>query len=341
MKKLNTVAVAALIFLAPTLIFAQRGRGNQHSNPRESRASDIRPMIKTPQVHAQNETVRNDKGEINRNNRITDVRPPIKEGAVTRKNTNKNFNEHTNNNSRDIRNNNTRIINNNTIINNNISQSRYNRIDRNYYPDYRNPYNYVGQRYTSFYTRKYYVPYNNIGFYFCDGFYYRPYGASFQLIMAPIGIRVYALPWGFYRWYIGPDMYYYYGGTYYTRVNNYYQVVEAPIGSILPQLPSGTKQVTINNEQYFELNGTYYKPTLRNGETWYTIVGKNGVLSTNINTIKEDSNSVGDMLTNLPDNTKVVILNNQKYYVSADGSTYYQEVINDNNLYYKVVAKPQ
>jgi hypothetical protein len=136
-------------------------------------------------------------------------------------------------------------------------------------------------------------------------------------------------------------MYYYYGGTYYTRnVSNYYEVVDAPIGSILPELPEGTTVQVVDGHKYNVINGTYYQETLRGDETWYTIVGKNGVISTKAVDIKEESDAVvGDVVTELPDDVKVVVLNNKKYYVADE--TYYEEVIEDNTLTYKVIAKPQ
>jgi hypothetical protein len=230
--------------------------------------------------------------------------------------------------------------------NNNYDQSRfgntgrYNRIDRNYYPDYRRPYSFIGVRYTNFYRPRYIVPYRGMNYYYSGGFFYQPYQNYFQVIIAPVGIRTFGLPWGYRKWNIGPSLYYYYGGTYYRNVNNYYEVVEAPLGSILPELPNSATSVVINNQQYFQLNGTYYKETIRNGETWYTVVGKNGQLSTTTETLNEVNVLVGDIVTELPDNTKTVILNNQKYFVS-ENDVYYQEVIAENSLYYKVIAKPQ
>lgn len=136
-------------------------------------------------------------------------------------------------------------------------------------------------------------------------------------------------------------MYYYYGGTYYTRnTANYYEVVDAPIGSILPELPEGTTVQVVDGHKYHVINGTYYQETLRGDETWYTIVGKNGVISTKAVDLKEDSDAaLGDVVTELPDDVKVVVLNNKKYYVADE--TYYEEVIENNALTYRVIAKPQ
>jgi len=175
---------------------------------------------------------------------------------------------------------------------------------------------------------------------YSDGFFYQPFNNYFQVVIAPVGIRTFGLPWGFRRWNIGRNRYYYFGGTYYRNINNYYEVVEAPLGSILPELPNGASSIIMNNEQYFQLNGTYYKETLRNGEVWYTIVGKNGRIDTSIETIEEEAVTVGDIVTDLPEDSKMVIINNQKYFVGSN-NLYYKELIIENSLYYKITDKPQ
>jgi hypothetical protein len=41
------------------------------------------------------------------------------------------------------------------------------------------------------------------------------------------------------------------------------------------------KTIVINGEKFYELNGTYYKDEIRNnGELWYRVMGKNGVVNT-------------------------------------------------------------
>ncbi len=216
----------------------------------------------------------------------------------------------------------------------------YNYRERNYRPDYRRPYSFVGIRYNNFYGSRHYIPYHNSRYYYHSGFFYSPFDTYYQVVFAPVGIKVWGLPWGYRRFYVGPTLYYYYGGTYYRNYNTTYEVVEAPLGSILPELPQGAKTAVINNHKYYELNGTYYAETLRGDETWYTVVGKNGVLNQETIAFKEDPDmaTIGDVLTELPEDYAVEVINNEKFYVSK--GTYYKETITDNNIGYKVVAKP-
>lgn len=334
MKKLYIFATVCLISNGYNAS-AQNERGNRNKdfNERgENRTFQKKPVNETFKTENRNIPVRKERNEQIEQARTNRQHQNIQTDRIVR-----NHNERNNQNVVINRNQQTQR---NIQINRNNYTLRYNRIDRNYYPDYRRPYSYVGQRYTNFYAPRFITPYRGINYYYSAGFFYQPYNNYFQVIVAPIGIRIYALPWGYRKWYIGPDLYYYFGGTYYRNLNNHYEVVDAPLGSILPELPNGTKSVLIDGQQYFEQNGTYYKETLRNDETWYTIVGKNGKLNTNIETIKEEEKLVGDTVTDLPANCKTVILNGQKYYVS-ENQIYYQEYIVENNLYYKVVAKPQ
>lgn len=340
MKKLYIFAALGLLFNS-VLVNAQTERGNRNKefNNRNENREIKQPTNREPQIRQPREPqIKHEQTpRENRNNTPNRNVERRTEPAVRTEHHNRVTNN--NNTNRDI------VASRNVQIQRTDNASRngynrYNRIDRNYYPDYRRPYSFVGQRYSNFYGRRYAAPYRGINYYYSGGFFYQPYNNYFQVIVAPVGIRIYGLPWGYRKWYIGPSLYYYYGGTYYRNVNNYYEVVDAPLGSILPELPTGTKLVVINGQQYFEQNGTYYKESLRNGETWYTIVGKNGSLTTTTDTINEVDVLVGDMVTDLPDNCTTVVLNNQKYYVS-DKQVYYQELISDNNLYYKIVAKPQ
>lgn len=216
----------------------------------------------------------------------------------------------------------------------------YNYTQINYRPDYRRPYSFIGIRYNHFYGPRYYVPYRGARYCYHGGFFYSPFDTYFEVVFAPIGIRVWGLPWGYRRFYIGPTLYYYYGGTYYRPYNTSYEVVEAPLGSILPEVPRDAKVVVINNHKYYELNGTYYAETFRGDETWYTVVGKNGVLNQQTVSFREEPNTVvvGDMVTELPEDYTVEVVNNEKYYMSK--GTYFKEVITDNNIGYKVVTKP-
>jgi hypothetical protein len=115
-------------------------------------------------------------------------------------------------------------------------------------------------------------------------------------------------------------------------------VVQAPLGAELPELPRGAKVIIIDDQKYYELNGAYYKERIKsNGEIWYEVVGKDGRLHTDR---EAEEVRLGTLVTSLPSGCKVVIINNEKYYVSPD-HVYYQEVIENNQLFYKITGIPQ
>ena len=333
MKKILSIPIAAILLVSFSAN-AQRegGHGNNNSRPAHDNAS--RPD-RTP--HASPAQIARPQREIRTAPTAPRVSQPVRQPQVSRPPA------VVHNNTPQERRNPGFVR--NSPVQRNFNSNNVNRVPYNNrygynHPDYRRPYSYVGQRYTTFYRPRFNAPYHGINYYYSGGFFYRPYDSYFQIVLPPIGIRIFALPYGYRRYYIGPDPYYYYGGTYYRSYGTYYEVVDAPLGSILPELPTGAKPVVIDGQNYFELNGTYYSTTLRGTETWYTVVGKNGVLNTVPQQIQEDTAAanVGDVVTDLPDNCKTVVLGNQKYYVVDD--VYYQEQIADNNITYRVVAKP-
>lgn len=178
--------------------------------------------------------------------------------------------------------------------------------------------------------------------------YYRPfvpYGPS-------IGLRVNILPYGYWPFYFGSDYYYYYDNTFYRRYDDRnYEVVAPPIGAKLPELPKAAKAVTIDGVKYYELGGTYYLPTYNDkNQVLYEVVGVNGELKTN--QLQNDNNNFnnqnqpkqnrpiqeGDFVDNLPDQSKTITINGQTLFVSPD-NIYYQQIVENNRVYYKVVGK--
>lgn len=186
-------------------------------------------------------------------------------------------------------------------------------------------------------------PYRGINYYYSGGYYYRPYGTYLQVVAPPIGISIGLLPRGYRSIDVGGSPYYYYGGTYYRpgQKSNTYDVVDAPLGASVPELPKDARVVVINGQKYFELDGTYYKEDVRdNSEIWYTVVGKDGKIDTEDTPVAEEpaGPKVGDTVDKLPADCRTVVVNGQKYYVSPD-DVYYEEVIGQNTISYKVVGK--
>jgi hypothetical protein len=169
--------------------------------------------------------------------------------------------------------------------------------------------------------------------------YYRPYYGGFYGYGYPrIGFRLSVLPVGCYPFYFGPDLYYFNEGVYYRPYeNNQFEIVAPPIGGVVEQLPSKANSIMIDGQQYFEFNGVYYKETVdANGKKAFLIAGKDGVLTTN-NT-QNAAPQLGDVVTQLPEGCRPIMLNGKKYFVSNTG-VYYEEIVDaNNNASYKVAG---
>ncbi len=210
-------------------------------------------------------------------------------------------------------------------------------VQRQYYPvryyPQRNYYN--NHPYTSIY-------YGGINYRYQRGYYYRPYGSSFQFVIPPFGIRISSLPIGYRRIYVGRSPYYYYGGVYYRPyARNQYEVIKPPLGAVVNDLPPGSKVTVIDGKKYYEQGGTYYEETITsNNRLEYTVVGTDGVLNTdNTQNAPIDAGpQVGDRFDDLPEDSKAVVINGEKLYTSPSG-LYYKEVISGNKVYYEVVGK--
>ena len=191
-------------------------------------------------------------------------------------------------------------------------------------------------------------------YYYYDGFYYGYYGGYYEPIFPPIGLRIGFLPYGYSSIFIGGYPYYYYNGIYYRHYDDGdYEVVDPPMGANVYSLPKGAKSVILNGEKLYELNGTYYKEGRNSkGEVIYTVVGKNGEINNTEddgamqNNVPQGNNDVdvppvslqmGDVVTQLPEGSKVATINGEKLYVAPD-DTYLREETNGGTVQYKVVG---
>lgn len=188
-------------------------------------------------------------------------------------------------------------------------------------------------------------------FYYTNGLYYANYGNYYGLVAPPFGLTLGLLPRGYWGLNFGGFPYYYYSGVFYRSTNDHqYQVVEAPIGAEVPNLPNDAKPIVINEQKLYEYLGTYYKEVIDvNGKRRYIVQGRDGVLNTdNMNDVTvEDNNStltgtnykpsIGDVVLQLPNQTKTVVINGKKLYVTPD-NIYYEEYYDENVLKYKVVG---
>ena len=232
-------------------------------------------------------------------------------------------------------NNNYRYNNNNYSTNSNYYRTRY--IQR--------PVFMYGPRYSVIPRSSVSIYFGGNPYYYNDGFFYGYYGGYYQPLFPPFGIRVSFLPFGYTRFFIGVDPFFYYNGIYYRQYDNSsYEVVDAPMGATVSSLPKGAKSVVVNGEKLYELNGTYYKADRDyKGRDVYTVVGKNGEINNSVEdeTITAPPTStlqIGDVLNQLPEGSKIVIINGEKIYVTPDG-TYLREESVNGVVQYKVTGK--
>jgi hypothetical protein len=160
-----------------------------------------------------------------------------------------------------------------------------------------------------------------------------------------LGFYLGVLPFGYYPFYWGDDLYYYSGGIFYTPYDGGgYEVTTPPVGAAVPNLPEGAKAININGKQFYELNGVYYKAIVNDqGKTLYQVAGRNGVLNTDDNGGMSPDNSapkVGDIVNELPDGCHKVSLNGKKYFVSPNDIYYQAFVDQDGNIGYKIASVP-
>jgi hypothetical protein len=145
--------------------------------------------------------------------------------------------------------------------------------------------------------------------------------------------------------------YFYFNGIFYRQQNKEYEVVKAPVGAQVPAIPRDAKVMVVDGSKYYEYNGTYFKEFInQDGQIWYSVEGKQGVLNTdnnNPNTNNQPSTTnvqqkalpkICDVLDHLPTDAKTIVINGRKYFFTPD-NVYYEEFIDGNSLKYKVVGQ--
>ena len=190
-----------------------------------------------------------------------------------------------------------------------------------------------------------------------SGYYYRPvyrrhyYRPTYRLphfnhYGPAFGFHLSILPFGYSRINVGRSPYYYNDGIYYRPyLNGGYEVTAPPLGAEVSRLPSGARVTVIDGEKFYEMGGTFYQEEISSGNRLiYKVVGTNGVLNPDNGDqdgpVLNNNNSApatGSRVDQLPQGSKVVLINQQKYYLSADG-VYYQEVIEGNSVRYEVTG---
>jgi len=183
-------------------------------------------------------------------------------------------------------------------------------------------------------------------------YYYNYHGYYNAYYLPRLGYSLSVLPYGYYPFFWGPYQYYYSAGLFYQFNNNQYTVVEPPIGAAINTLPSGAESIVINGIQYYELNGVYYEPiTKDDGSVVYQIAGKDGKLETDELTPGSYNGGngaydmgpapqLGDLVYELPDDTRKMKINGEKYIVSQDDYYFQETRDSENRKAYKVVGTP-
>ena len=160
-----------------------------------------------------------------------------------------------------------------------------------------------------------------------------------------LGFYLGVLPFGYYPFYWGDNLFYYNAGIFYAPYDGGgYEVVTPPVGAAVPNIPDGAKAIQINGEQFYELNGVYYKAIVNDaGKTVYQVAGRDGVLNTDDNggvASNDSAPKVGDIVNELPDGCRKITLNGKKYFVSPN-DIYYQTFVDQNgNVGYKIASIP-
>ncbi|MGN7783025.1 DUF6515 family protein [Niabella sp. 22666] len=200
-------------------------------------------------------------------------------------------------------------------------------------------------------------------------------GVNVGVVIPPPGSSVRGLPPGAVKREINGITYYYRNDMYFRELREGgFEVVEAPIGATLYRIPAGAELRKIEGKYYYEKNGTLYaRETDRNGRVIYIIAGKNGALGNDIpyddetynepverenvyddnrqeapvvrngNATRESGDGAysvrpqaGDRFEQLPRDSREVIRDGKKLFVSPNG-VYYKEVKEEGVTEYEVV----
>lgn len=199
-------------------------------------------------------------------------------------------------------------------------------------------------------------------------------GVNVGVVIPPPGSSVRGLPPGAVKREINGITYYYRNDMYFRELREGgFEVVEAPIGATLYRIPADAELRKIEGKYYYEKNGTFYaRETDGNGRVMYRIAGKNGELGNEVEYDDEYSEPVdrdrayddnrqeepvvkngnetresgegaysvrpqaGDRFEQLPRDSREIIKNGKKLFVSPNG-VYYKEVNEEGITLYEVV----
>ncbi|MEE8488654.1 MAG: DUF6515 family protein, partial [Gemmatimonadota bacterium] len=115
---------------------------------------------------------------------------------------------------------------------------------------------------------------HGIYFYYSSGSFYRRYGSSYRVVIAPYGARLRYLPAGYEIILVDGNRVFYFDGVFYRYDSWYggYVVIEAPYGVEVEFLPEDYEEVWFEDEMYYHSRGVHYRPVVRSGLTFYLTV---------------------------------------------------------------------
>jgi len=187
-------------------------------------------------------------------------------------------------------------------------------------------------------------------YYYYGGVYYKPYSSNqYEVVKPPLGAVVNELPPGAKVAVIDGKKYYQYSGTYYEEsINDNNQLEYTVVGTdgILNTENAGASNNNNNDQRSADNN--YSQRNNDNNNVRRRDDNDNNQRSTDNNNSRRsaDNNNeqrtagpaVGDRFEDLPADSKSVVINNEKLYISPSG-TYYKEIVSGNQVYYEVVGR--
>jgi hypothetical protein len=129
--------------------------------------------------------------------------------------------------------------------------------------------------------------------------------------------------------------------------NSSYEVVAPPLNATVDRLPSNAAVTVIDGQKYYQVGGTFYQEEYTGtNKPSYRVVGTDGVIDTGNSNIADEQQlnatdqavpTIGSRYDELPTDSRVQIINQQKYFASP-GGVYYKEVIEGDKLRYEVTT---
>lgn len=199
-------------------------------------------------------------------------------------------------------------------------------------------------------------------YFYREGRFYRPAGAGFALVGAPIGAVIDFLPPGCITLAIGDRPIFYGAGIYYRRLGPRYVVVDSPLGATVDAVPEGSDTLAVGGQTLYYYEGSYYQLNPAHG---YDIVyPPEGV---QVTYLPEDTDSLaagdgtvycshgvfynydagqdvytvitppeGAAVPSLPFDHRVVVIRARRYYVY--NGTYFRPVFRGGRTFYIVTT---